>query len=72
VVAEASVAANPDHFVLLAALNAMAESAADALAKVAELVEAATGILTDRGIADAALRTQTCCFAIGSINPNSV
>jgi uncharacterized protein YggE len=58
VVAEGSVAATPDRFVLLAAVNSMAESAAEALTKVAQIVDSAMRILRDRGIPDTSLRTQ--------------
>ena len=57
-VGEGSVAATPDRFVLLAAVNTMAESAAEALTIVAQIVDSAMRILRDRGIPDTSLRTQ--------------
>jgi hypothetical protein len=52
------VAAAPDRFELFAAVNAMAESAAEALAKVTQLVASSIGILRNQGIPEASIRTQ--------------
>jgi uncharacterized protein YggE len=58
VVAEGSESAPPDRWVLVAAINAMAESASDALASVTQMVSSATRILRENGMSDASLRTQ--------------
>jgi hypothetical protein len=58
VVGDGSVAATPDRFVLLATLNAMAESAADALTEVTQMVSSALAALKDREIPETSLKTQ--------------
>lgn len=58
VVGEGSVTAAPDRWVLVAAINAMAESAAEALTRVNQLVTAGTAALRDLGMDDTSLRTQ--------------
>lgn len=58
VVGEGSVAAAPDRWVLVAAINAMAETAAEALTKVNQLVTMGTVALSDLGIDETSLRTQ--------------
>lgn len=58
VVGEGNVNAAPDRWTLVAAINAMAESAAEALTKVSQLVKAATDALKDTGMDESSLRTQ--------------
>jgi uncharacterized protein YggE len=58
VVGEGSVAATPDRFVLMATLNAMAESAADALTELTQMVSSALRALKDREIPETSLKTQ--------------
>lgn len=58
VVGEGSVTASPDRWVLVAAVNAMAESAAEALTRVNQLVTSGTAALSDLGLDEGSLRTQ--------------
>ena len=57
-VGEGTKTAAPDRWVLIAAINAMADSAAEALNKVNQLVTSATSALADNGIGGSSLRTQ--------------
>jgi uncharacterized protein YggE len=58
VVGEADVTAEPDCWVLVAAINAMADSAVDALNEVNQLVTSATAALVGAGVSKSSLRTQ--------------
>lgn len=58
VTGEGTLSAEPDRWALVAAINAMADSAADALTKVNQLVVSATRALVDAGIDRSSLRTQ--------------
>jgi uncharacterized protein YggE len=58
VVGEGKVSASPDRWVLVAAINAMADSAAEALTKVSQMVTSATSGLVGTGINESSLRTQ--------------
>ena len=58
VVGEGGVTASPDRWILVAAINAMAESAAEALTKVNQLVTSAKSALDAIGIEASSLRTQ--------------
>ena len=58
VVGEGGVTAAPDRWVLVAAVNAMAESAAEAMTKVSQMVTSATTVLAARGLSESSIRTQ--------------
>jgi uncharacterized protein len=58
VTGEGTLSAEPDRWALVAAINAMADSAADALTKVNQLVGSATKALVDAGVDRSSLRTQ--------------
>ena len=58
VVGEGSESAAPDRWVLVAAINAMAESAADALGSVTQMLSSATRVLQENGVSNTSLRTQ--------------
>jgi uncharacterized protein YggE len=58
IIGDGSVAATPDRFVLLATLNAMAESAADALTELTQMVSSALTALKNRQIPETSLKTQ--------------
>ena len=55
---ESSVTAAPDRWILVAAINAMAELAAEALTKVNQLVTSAKAALGAVGVEESSLRTQ--------------
>ncbi len=57
-VGEGRVAATPDRWILVAAVNAMADSASEALTRVSQLVTSATAALSEAGIGQSSLRTQ--------------
>ncbi len=57
-VGEGRVAATPDRWILVAAVNAMADSASEALTRVSQLVTSATAALSEAGIGQSLLRTQ--------------
>lgn len=58
VTGEGSQDATPDRWVLVAAVNALAGSAADALNEVTEKVTSANRILTDEGVPGNSIRTK--------------
>ena len=55
---ESNVTAAPDRWILVAAINAMAELAAEALTKVNQLVTSAKAALGAVGVEESSLRTQ--------------
>jgi len=58
VTGEGRVSASPDGYVLVAALNVMAETAADAMTSNAQLTLAVTRRVRDLGLAETAVRTK--------------
>jgi uncharacterized protein YggE len=58
VVGEGKMSAPPDRWILVGAVNAMADSAAEALTKVSQLVTSATAALLESGINESSFETQ--------------
>ena len=58
VVGEGSVTAAPDRWVLVAAVNAMDESAAEAITRVSQMITSATTTLAKLGVSKSSIRTQ--------------